>query len=161
MNFISRKKKILASILAVSLLIVVMLTATGCESLGLGGTTTDEPTDTEDAGVITSGEEAELAIYQRLLALADGSEAKVYLADFYTNCYNWSVQSEYFRDGSATWLVSVDMTGEADWQHESYWQRAGWFVFKDGSVIPANLFQVNALRIEADLQALSDNTTTE
>ena len=160
MNFISRKKKILASILAVSLLIVVMLTATGCESLGLGGTT-EEPTDTGEPSVFNTGEEAELAVYQRLLALADGSEAKVYLADFYTNCYNWSVQSEYFRDGSETWLVSVDMTGAADWQHEPYWQRAGWFVIKDGSVIPANLYQVNALRIEADLQALSDNTTTE
>ena len=160
MNFIYRKKNILASIIVLSLLITVMFTATACESLGLGGTT-DEPTESEVTGVFTSGEEAELAVYQYLLAQAESAEAKVYLSDFYTNCHNWSVQSEYLRDGSATWLVAVDMTGEANWEHETYWQRAGWFVLKDGSVIPANLFQLNALRIEADLQGLSDNVTTE
>ena len=160
MNFISRKKNILASIIVLSLLITLVFSATACESLGLSGTT-DEPTDTEDTGVFTSGEEAELAVYQYLLVQAGSAEAKVYLSDFYTNCYNWSVQSEYFRDGSATWLVAVDMTAEANWEHETYWQRAGWFVLKDGTVIPANLFQLNALRIEADLQGLSDNITTE
>ncbi len=160
MNFITQKKKILASILVLSLLITLVFTATACESLGLNSTT-DEPTDTEETGVITSGDEAELAVYQRLLAQAESPEAKLYLSDFYTNSYNWSVQSEYFRDGSATWLVSVDMTEETEWDHEPYWQRAGWFVLKDGSVIPANLYQLNALRIEADLQSLSIAPETE
>ena len=156
----SSLKKKLPYILVLSLLIAAMLTATACEELGLGGST-DEPTDSEETGVITSGEGAELAVYQRLLSLAESSAAKVYLSDFYTNSYNWSAQSEYFRDGSATWLVAVDMTGETDWEYEPYWQRAGWFVLKDGSVIPANLYQLNALRIEADLKALSDNATSE
>ncbi|MGD9142998.1 MAG: hypothetical protein PVG61_04040 [Dehalococcoidia bacterium] len=160
MTFLSHKKKLLTSILALSLLIAVVFIVSGCEELGLGGTT-DEPTDTEETGVITSGEEAELAVYQHLLAQAESSKAKLYLSDFYTYSHDWSVQSEYFRDGSATWLVAVDMTGETDWAHEPHWQRAGWFVLKDGNVLPANLYQLNALRIEADLKALSDSSTTE
>ena len=158
--FTSQKIKLFTSILLLILLIAVILTATACEDLGLGGTGSEE-TDTEETGVIASGEEAELAVYQYLLAQADSSEAKLYLSDFYTHAHNWSVQSEYFRDGSETWLVAVDMTGEANWDHNSYWQRAGWFVLKDGTVIPGNLYQMNALRIEADLQALSDNVTSE
>jgi hypothetical protein len=160
MTKISKKKRILASIIVISLLITVLLSATGCESLGLGGDT-ETTTPTNEPGTIDTAEEAELAVYQYLLAQAKSAEAKVYLADFYTICHNWDVQSEYFRDGSETWLVHVDMTGESNWEHKSYWQRAGWFVLKDGSVIPANLYQSNALRIEADLKELSAEAATE
>ena len=158
MTKISRKKRILASIIGIFLLTAVIFTAAGCESLGLGGTT--EPTTTP-TGVVTTSEGAELAVYQYLLAQAESGEAKTYLADFYTYCDNWSTQSEYFRDGSETWLVAVDMTGESNWEHQSYWQHAGWFVLKDGSVVPANLYQLNALRIEADLEEMSDGANSE
>jgi hypothetical protein len=160
MTFLSHKKRLIISLLALSLLIGVVLSATGCESLGLGGAT-ETTTPTNEPGTINTAEEAELAVYQYLLTQAKSAEAKVYLADFYTTCDNWDVLSEYFRDGSETWLVAVDMTGEASWEHNSYWQRAGWFVLKEGGVMPANLYNMNALRIEADLQELSAETTNE
>ena len=79
----------------------------------------------------------------------------MYLSDFYTSCDNWTAQSDYFRDGTSTWHVSVNMTGVEDWAHRPYWQQASWLVFKNGEVIPSNLYRANALRIEADLLALS------
>ena len=161
MKFTRRKKKLIASVLALSLLAVLLLSVTACEELGLGGSTPDETTDVNDPFIINTAEEAELAVYRHLLEQADSPEAKLYLADFYTSCYNWRVQSEYFKDGSEIWLVEVDMTAESDWEHNSYWQRAGWFVYQDSSVIPSNLFKLNALRIEADLQGLGPETETE
>jgi hypothetical protein len=160
MTFLSHNKRSLTSILVLSLLIAVVLSVTGCENLGLGGAT-ETTTPTNEPGTINTAGEAELAVYQYLLAQANSAEAKVYVADFYATCDNWDVLSEYFRDGSETWLVAVDMTGETDWEHNSYWQRAGWFVLKEGGVMPANLYNMNALRIEADLQGLSGETTTE
>lgn len=157
MTFLSHKKRLIISILALILLVGAVMSVTGCESLGLGGNS-ETTTPTNEPGTINTAEEAELAVYQYLLAQANSAEAKVYLADFYTTCDNWDVLSEYFRDGSETWLVAVDMTGEANWEHRSYWQRAGWFVLKEGGVIPANLYNMNALRIEADLQELSAET---
>ena len=155
----SRKITIFGVIFLLMLVVTVMFTTTACEDLGLGGSS--DPTDTEENGFYSTPEEVELAVYRHLLEQAESSEAKLYLADFYSYSYNWSSQSEYLRDGSETWLVSVDMTAETDWSHKSYWQRAGWFVLKDGSVIPANIFQLNALRIEADLAELSNKTTSE
>jgi hypothetical protein len=161
MKFISHKKKIITSVLILSLLAMILLTSTACEELGLSGSTTEATTTTNDPSVISTTDEAELAVYRHLLEQADSPEAKVYLADFYTSCYHWNVQSEYFKDGSGVWLVAVDMTAESDWNLNPYWQRAGWFVYQDGNVIPSNLFQVNALRIEADLQELSPEPEAE
>jgi hypothetical protein len=161
MKFTSRKKKIIISILTLSLLTVMLLTFTACEELGLSGGTTEATMEINDQSVISTAEAAELAVYRHLLEQADSPEAKVYLADFYTHCYNWSVQSEYFKDGSGIWLVEVDMTAETNWELDSYWQRAGWFVYHGGSVIPSNLYKLNALRIEADLQGLGPEPETE
>lgn len=160
MTFLSQNKRLFASILALSLLIAVVFGVTGCENLGLGGGT-ETTTPTNEPGTIDTAEEAELAVYQYLLAQANSAEAKLYLADFYATCDNWDELSEYFRDGSETWLVAVDMTGEANWDHKSYWQRAGWFVLKDGGVMPANLYNMNALRIEADLLELNAETADD
>ncbi len=157
MKITSKKGRITLFILVVSLLAVMLLSFTACQDLGLSGSNTEETEEVDVAGDnnISTADEAKLAVYQRLLERAGSYDAKIYLADFYTYCHNWSVQSEYFKDGSDIWLVSVDMTGESSWDHNPYWQRAGWFVYRDGRVIPSNLFQVNALRIEADLQLLS------
>ena len=160
MKFTSLKKKIITSVLILSLLTIMLLTVTACEDF-LSSGTTEETTETNDPLDISTAEEAELAVYRHLLEQADSPEAKVYLADFYTSCYNWNVQSEYFKDGSGIWLVAVDMTAETDWEFNPYWQRAGWFVHQDGMVIPSNLFKLNALRIEADLQGLGPEALTE
>lgn len=163
MKITGRKGKLIISILVVSLLIAVLLSIAACQDLGISGDDADETTDTVSSGdnIISTADEAKLAVYQRLLEQAESYDAKIYLSDFYTYCHNWSVQSEYFKDGSDIWLVAVDMTGESDWEHHPYWKRAGWFVYRDGKVIPASLFQVNALRIEADLQSLSTAPETE
>ena len=163
MKFSGRKTKLFISILIIALLSVMLLAVTACQDLGLSGDNAEETTDTASTSdnSVGTADEAKLAVYQRLLERAESHDAKIYLADFYTYCHNWSVQSEYFKDGSDIWLVAVDMTGESDWGHNSYWQRAAWFVYRDGKVIPSNLFQVNALRIEADLQLLSTVPETE
>ena len=161
MKFTSLKKNIITSVLILSLLTVMLLAVTSCEEFGLSGGTTEETTETNDPSTISTTEEAELAVYRHLLEQADSPEAKVYLADFYTSAYNWNVQSEYFKDGSGIWLVEVDMTAESNWDLNPYWQRAGWFVYQDGKVIPSNLFKSNALRIEADLQEISPEAETE
>jgi hypothetical protein len=162
MKITSRKGKLIISILVVALLTATLLSITACENLGLSGDTTPETTAATTSGnSVGTADEAKMAVYQRLLERAESYDAKIYLSDFYTYCDNWSVQSEYFKDGSDIWLVAVDMTGESDWEHNSYWQHAAWFVYRDGKVIPSNLFQVNALRIEADLQSLSIAPETE
>ena len=163
MKITGKKGKLTISILVVSLLIAMLLSITACQDLVSSGDSEEEETDTVSTSdnIVSTADEAKLAVYQRLLERADSYDAKIYLSDFYTYCHNWSVQSEYFKDGSDIWLVEVDMTGESNWEHETYWQRAAWFVYRDGKVIPSHLFQVNALRIEADLQLLSIEPETE
>jgi hypothetical protein len=152
-------KNILKTVSVILLLAALLIMFTSCQDLGFPSTTTPETPAPEPAKttgtVINSKDAAILAVYQRLLDEAEGYDAKVYLSDFYTTCDNWTAQSDYFKDGSGTWHVAVDMTAHDDWTYRPYWQQASWFVFKDGKVIPSNLFQANALRIEADLQALS------
>ncbi len=163
MKITGKKGKLILSILAISLLIIMALSITACQDLVSSGDSEEEETDTLSTSdnIVSTADEAKLAVYQRLLERAESYDAKIYLSDFYTYCHNWSVQSEYFKDGSDIWLVEVDMTGESNWEHETYWQRAAWFVYRDGKVIPSNLFQVNALRIEADLQLMSIEPETE
>ena len=160
------KQKLIGISLIIVLLSAILVLATGCEELGypppaIPGEETSEPEPSKPLAVSQSRASTTLAVYQHLLNQAGSYEAKIYLSDFYASCDNWSATSEYFKDGSAVWAVTVDMTASQNWEHPAHWQQAGWFVFKDGTVIPANLFNANALRIEADLQALSPGIDDE
>jgi len=105
--------------------------------------------------VIKTEDVAIMAVYEHLLSKAESYQAKLYLADFYFTCDNWSASSELFKDGTRIWYIVVDMTGVEAWEERSYWQQASWFILQDGKVIPSNRLHANALRIEADLQELS------
>ncbi len=147
-------------ILIITLLAVLALFITGCESLGFPTAESPEPetppaAEAPPTTVINADDRAILAVYEQLLSQAESHEAKVYLADFYATSDNWSAESELLKDGTSIWHVVVDMTDIAIWRERPYWQQASWLVFQDGKVIPSNRFQGNALRIEADLQELS------
>ena len=149
-------KRHINAVLTAVLLVVMLGTIAGCEDYGFPQATPAEKTETETSPtVIRTKDSATLAVYQHLLEQAKSIEAKLYLADFYTTCDNWSVEGEYFKDGSGMWYVLVDMTNVQVWEARLHWQLASWFVFKDGEVIPSNLLNANALRIEADLMELS------
>ncbi|MFC1971677.1 hypothetical protein ACFLV0_07155 [Chloroflexota bacterium] len=154
------RNRFIKSILIMALLTILLGTFTACEAIGYPppSSTPQEqaaPEKAKSPTAISTKDAALLSVYQSLLDQAESYEAKIYLADFYATCDNWSAVSEFFKDGSDTWYVVVDMTGNDTWKFRPYWQQASWFVFKDGKVIPSNRFQANALRIEADLQALS------
>jgi len=145
--------------LIIALIVVLLGTFTACQDMGYPSPTTPQPQPTPapvtGTTIISTRDTALLAVYKRLLGQAESYEAKTYLADFYTACDNWSAESEFFKDGSGTWYVTIDMTGSKDWKWKPHWQQASWLVYRDGKVIPSTRFQANALRIEADLQALS------
>lgn len=153
-------------VILIALLAAVLLTAVACEDLGFGSPAeteeTEQPEVTTVSGPITvnTRNSAALAVYLHLLEQAGSPDAKIYLSEFYTECDNWTAEAEYFKDGSDIWHVVVDMTDEADWQLRPHWQHASWFILKNGEVVASNKFRANALRIEADLQALSDNTSS-
>ncbi len=165
MKLADRNKKFIKPALIMALFVALLGTFTACQDLGYPPTTTPPekpaPEKITSATVISTKDAALLAVYQRLLGQAESYEAKIYLADFYATCDNWSAESEFFKDGSGTWYVKVDMSSTETWELRPYWQQASWFVFKDGKVIPSNRFQANALRIEADLQALSSKPELE
>ena len=156
MKHFNLARKYAKYMLAIALMAVMLLSVFGCEDYGF-----PQPTPAaqqEDAAaptVINTKDAAMLAVYQRLLEQAETDEAKIYLADFYTTSDNWSAVGEYFKDGSGVWYIKVDMTAVPVWQEKPHWQQASWYVFKNSTVIPSNLLNANALRIEADLQALS------
>jgi hypothetical protein len=106
-------------------------------------------------GTVKNEETAILVIYQYLLEQAQSYRAKAYLADFYTTCTEWSAEAELCKDGTSIWHVKVDMTSAEEWNHKPHWQQASWLILKDGTVLPSNRFQANALRIEADLNELN------
>ena len=153
------KTRYLKPVLAITLLIVMVFSVVGCEDLGfpppVAPAVEEEPEEVKPTNFIGSTDKAILAVYEHLLNQAESYEAKNYLADFSTISDNWSANSELLKDGTSFWYVVVDMSGAEEWQGESYWQQAGWFVFQDGRIIPSNRLQANALRIEADLQELS------
>ncbi len=166
MKHFTIKKKVLKLIFIIAMLAALLVAVTSCEELGFPSATPQEtpepePVKTVSSTAVNSRDAAILSVYQRLLDLAGGYDAKMYLSDFYTTCDNWTAKSDYFKDGSGTWHVTVDMTAAEEWAFRPYWQQASWLVFKDGKVIPSNLFRANALRIEADLQALSPNPKAE
>lgn len=153
-------------VILITLLAALLVTAVACEDLGFGSPAeteeTEEPASTTVSGPISvnTSNSAVLAVYLHLLEQAGSPDAKAYLSEFYTECDNWSAEAEYFKDGSDIWHVVVDMTDEADWELRPYWQHASWFILKNGEVVASNKFRANALRIEADLQALSANTSS-
>ena len=154
----NRKRGYLKSVLVIALLVVLVLAMVGCEDFGTfpAPTPTEEkPEEAAPTKFITSEDRAILAVYEHLLSIATSHEAKEYLAEFSAVSDNWSAKSELFKDGSSIWYVVVDMSGVEAWEERPYWQQAGWFVYRDGKVIPSNRLQTNALRIEADLQELS------
>ena len=154
-------------ILFIVLLAALLGTVVACEELGLSPSDnteeTTEPESTAESGPVTAStrDAAVLAVYRHLLEIAVSNDAKEYLADFYAGCDNWYAESEYFKDGSEVWNVVVDMTDEPVWNLPLHWQQASWFILKTGEVIPSNLFQANALRIEADLQAFIVETSSQ
>ena len=70
---------------------------------------------------VNTRDSAILAVYQHLLELTDTFDSKMYLSDFYTNCDNWTAQRDYFKDGTGTWHITVDMTAVTEWPLCSYW----------------------------------------
>ena len=160
MKLLDWNKGYLKPVLLIALLVTTLGTFTGCEDFGQFPTATpaaeEQPEEVAASPtVIDTRDRALLAVYEHLLSKAESPEAKLYLADFYEYCNNWEVESEFFKDGSGTWYVLVDMTDSGTWEWELYWIEASWLVFKDGKVMPSQLLQSNALRIEADLQELS------
>ncbi len=155
-------KRGIKPIIIITLLAVLALSITGCESLGFPMAESPEPEPPPAAEappeVINADDRAILAVYELLLSQAKSHEAKVYLADFYATSDNWSAESELLKDGTSIWHVVVDMTDIKVWEEIPYWQQASWLVFQDGRVIPSNRFHGNALRIDADLQASSINS---
>ena len=157
MKFFKLGKNHIKLVLVIALLAVMLGSVTSCEDYGFAPPSAPEPkTETAAATiVINTKDRAMLAVYQRLLEQAETYQAKLYLADFYTTSDNWSAEGEYFKDGSGVWYILVDKSTVEAWKELSHWQQASWYVFKDGKVIPSNLLNANALRIEADLQQLS------
>ncbi|MFC1964863.1 hypothetical protein ACFLWG_02520 [Chloroflexota bacterium] len=159
MKFFKGETRYIKPVLIIAILAVLLGTVTGCEEFGLAPATSPQEEKPEKAApsptVITTKDRAILAVYGHLLSQAESHDAKIYIAEFYATCDNWSVESEFFKDGSSTWYVIIDMTNSETWEWKPYWQQASWFVFKDGKTIPSYLLEANAIRIEADLQELS------
>ncbi len=156
-----RQKTLRKLILTSALLVLTGLMTAGCQDFGTFPAPelpAEKPAETAPTTFISSEDRAVLAVYEYLLSQAESYEAKTYLAEFEATSDNWTAISELYKDGSNIWYVSVDMSGVAGWTGKSYWKQAGWFVYRDGRVIPSNRLQANALRIEADLQQLSLQT---
>jgi len=147
------KRRHIIPILIVTMLAGLALAVTGCDDFGFG--TPLESETTTEGEVITTEDVAILAVNEHLLNQAESYQAKVYLADFYATCDQWSAGAVLLGDGSKVWYVTVDMTDIEVWEARAYWQQACWLAFQDGKVIPSNRFQANALRIEADLAELN------
>ena len=157
MKSIDWHTRYIKSIFIIALLVALAWTVTGCEELGFPPP--NPPAEKPEENVappttISTADRAVLVVYEHLLNQAESYKAKMYLAEFYTVCDNWSAETERFKDGSSIWYVLVDMTDNETWQQRLYWQQASWFV-QDDKVMPSNHHQANALRIEADLQELS------
>ena len=152
-------KRYIKPIPIIAMLIMLVGVATGCEYLGI---TSEEETGVETTHTdVKTSDRAILVVYEHLLHQAEGDKAKVYLSNFYTVCDKWNAWLEVLKDDTSIWHVVVDMTDVETWEERAYWQQASWFVFKDGKVTPSNRFRANALRVEADLQALSPKAESQ
>ena len=159
-------KRYVISIVMTSLLILLVWSATACtypdQWQPPAQPTAEKPAETAvSRGAIKNEDAAILAIYRYLLDIAQSHRAKAYLAEFYTRCDKWSAESELLKDGTSVWYVKIDMTAVKDWKERPHWQQASWMILKDGTVLPSNRFQANALRIEADLLELNQSTPAE
>lgn len=158
MTLTSLNKRYIKPVLVVILLAVLAGTVIGCtdfEQWSPPPSPEEKTVEKTLPPAISTEDRAILVVYEHLLGQAESYKAKVYLADFYATCDNWSAKSELLKDGARIWYTVVDMTGIEAWTERPYWQQAGWFVLQDGRVIPSTRLQTNALRIEADLQELS------
>ena len=109
------KNRLITSCLFAVLILALPGIFTACQDLGYPPPTPTpqaqpEPARIAGPTVIKNKDAALLAVYQRLLSLAESDEAKTYVADFYSSCDNWTASPEFFKDGSGTWYVVVDMT---------------------------------------------------
>ena len=160
-------------IVIITLFAVLALTVTGCqdaaEDFGCENFNLTPPAATPEetvaekappATTITTEDRAILAAHEHLFTLAEGYKAKLYLADFYTTCEEWSAESELLKDGTTVWYVVVHMTSMGALGENPHWQQACWLVSQGGKVIPSSRSDANALRIEADLQELSLQTVS-
>ncbi len=153
----SLSKRCVQAIVIITLLATLAGVATGCADFQPAPPPepAEKPVVPKAPTTITTADSAIMVVYEHLLAQAEGYKAKVYLADFYATCDNWTATSELLKDGTSMWHVVVDMTQTRHWRERLYWQQASWLVLRDGKTIPSNDFKANALRIEADLQELS------
>ena len=163
-----RKIFLIKLTIVIALIAAIVLSVVSCEDMGFPSTTpsntdtgSSQSSNTDSGTVVSYKDAAILAVYQHLLAQAGSPEAKTYLADFYTACDNWTATLELITDGTSIWHVAIDMTDAKNWQENPHWQQASWFILQDGKVIPSTRFEANALRIEADIQALSPTSTIE
>lgn len=164
MTALKSKKKYVEIAVIISLVVLLLGSATACTypdqwqppaQPAPAGTTESAKETAVSRGTIKNEDAAILAVYRYLLDHAQSHRAKAYLADFYTKCDKWSAKSELLKDGTSVWYVEVDMTAVKDWKEKPHWQKASWMILKDGTVLPSNRFQANALRIEADLGELN------
>ena len=159
MTVTNLNKRYIKPVLVITLLALLAWTVTGCEDYGQSSPPPPPEEKTEEEAppptAITTEDRAILSVYEHLLSQSESYKAKVYLADFYATCDNWTAETELFKDGTRIWYIIVDMTDIEEWEERPHWQHASWFVLQDGKVIPSHRLQANALRIEADLQELS------
>jgi hypothetical protein len=160
MTLTNFSKKYIKPLLIITLLAVLVLTATGCEELGFPPIEPAEETAVEEEETpppitITTEDRAILAVREHLLSQAESYQAKLYLADFYAISNEWSAESEFLKDGTSVWYVVAKITASETPEERPHWHQAHWLVFQDGKVMASHRFQANALRIEADLQELS------
>ena len=137
MKFGNWNKKLIRSIVFITVVVALVGTITGCEEFGgfpAPAATEEKPEKAVPSTVISTKDRAILAVYEHLLNKAESYEAKSYVAEFYAVGDNWTAESEYFKDGSGVWYIVVDMTAVKQWQWNPYWQQASWFVFRDGKI---------------------------
>ena len=157
MTLTSLNKRYIKPVLMISLLALLALTTIGCEEFGFPPL--ESPASEEEARVeappttIGTNDRAILTVQIHLFSQAESYKAKAYLADFYAARDSWNAESTVFKDGTSAWYVETTGSGVA--AERPYWQQASWLVFQDGTVMPSDRLQANALRIEADLQELS------
>ncbi|MBI4331562.1 MAG: hypothetical protein HY673_09805 [Chloroflexi bacterium] len=138
-----------------AILAVVFLT--GCQDFGFPTPPTTGTPPARTAGrttLVISEDRAILAVQEYLLNKAASARAKTYLTDLYASGAAWTGKSELLKDGTRIFNVTLT-TSKSGTQVREHWRQALWTVFDDGKVLPSSTYDGNALRIEADIQALN------
>ena len=147
---LSNFKRHIKPILIIALLAVLALAVTGCEEFGFPPIEPAEETEEVEVlppTTITTEDRAILAVHEHLFTLAESHQAKVYLADFYATCDEWSADSELFKDGTTVWYVVVNMRRMQVREDRPHWKQACWLVLRDVKVVPSRRSKANALKI--------------